>query len=241
MKKLLVILTLILTWVWAYTSWYWYTCSIKWFCDIQENKVETPANLISGNDVFMEENITETEISSSGIINNTSNAQKLSADDVLSETKIKKTETKPTKEDDTKEISEEENPKIDETQEVEVNITVLSWALDTPLEEKTDKEENLVKQEDQDSKHILCTNPIVGPIGIGIANNSQEVRNLEDFLASQWETVTRDGIYGKDEFEAMKRFQLKYRADILDPWDIAEPTGYVYKTTIKKIHELACK
>jgi hypothetical protein len=48
-------------------------------------------------------------------------------------------------------------------------------------------------------------------------------------------------VYGQDDFEAIKRFQIEFRADILDPWDIINPTGYVYKTTVKKINEVACQ
>lgn len=33
MRKLLVLLILLLSALWLYTSWYWYTCIIKWFCN----------------------------------------------------------------------------------------------------------------------------------------------------------------------------------------------------------------
>ena len=87
----------------------------------------------------------------------------------------------------------------------------------------------------------LCQKPLLGPIGLWTVNDSDEVERLEAFLIARWEKIEINGIYGQDDFDAVKRFQLEYRADILDPWDINNPTGYVYKTTVKKINEIACK
>jgi hypothetical protein len=38
----------------------------------------------------------------------------------------------------------------------------------------------------------------------------------------------------------VKQFQLKYAADILTPWGITEPTGFVYKLTQRKINLMTC-
>lgn len=223
MRKLPIIFTLMLTVAWAYTSWYWYTCNIKWFCP-QEQK-QNQINSITQEDVFLEE---ETQnplwVSLSWTVESTSNSSKLSAEDVLSENKkVEKTELVILQ---------------DEKDDIDINISVGSGSLET---EQNDEKIEAKITETSPEQHSLCTSPIIGPIWLGRDNNVAEVKNLEAFLVSQGEKLVIDGEYGQDEFEAIKRFQLKYRSDILDPWDIAEPTGYVYTTTIKKIQNLACK
>lgn len=55
------------------------------------------------------------------------------------------------------------------------------------------------------------------------------------------------GIYDKETMEWVNAFQLKYKEEVLRPWveigvhsseDI--PTGYVYKTTLRKINMIMC-
>ena len=41
--------------------------------------------------------------------------------------------------------------------------------------------------------------------------------------------------------QQQKRFQIKHRTSILDPWDETEPTGYVYRTTLKEINKVYCE
>jgi hypothetical protein len=48
------------------------------------------------------------------------------------------------------------------------------------------------------------------------------------------------GVYDAATLDAVKKFQVKYASDVLTPWGISEPTGYVYLTTRKKINELFC-
>ncbi len=222
MKGFSIILTLILTIAWGYTSWYWYTCNVKWFCNGQIQDIQKNTNILSEKDVFL---TTDETHDSTWEILKSSNSPKLSADDVLSENTNQKTQIQTKKEE----------------KSIDIN-TISSGSTNIPEERETIQKGDIAQQEETINKqHTLCTNPIIGPISLEGNNNVQEVKNLEAFLFSQGEKVTLDGIYGKDEFEAIKRFQLKYRKDILDPWKIAEPTGYVYTTTIKKIQELACK
>jgi len=127
-------------------------------------------------------------------------------------------------------------PKVqeDKKQEVDINIAVLSGSTDNS--EKDTEDASL-----DESESSLCKKPIIGPIWLWANNNTDEVERLEAFLIARWEQVEIDGVYWQDDFDAIKRFQLEYRADILDPWDIVNPTWYVYKTTVKKINEIACK
>jgi len=86
-----------------------------------------------------------------------------------------------------------------------------------------------------------CGEYLTKHIKLGSKNDVSEVRKLEAFLIQNEDAnITIDGIYSKADELAVKAFQAKYRADILDPWGIAEPSGFVYKTTRNKINELYC-
>lgn len=76
----------------------------------------------------------------------------------------------------------------------------------------------------------------------GYKNNPDEVKILQqDILNGLMSSgLVVDGIYGPKTEAAVKAFQLKYRADILDPWHIANPTGIFYKTTLAKAKNLIC-
>lgn len=224
MRKIPLFLTLLLMWAWVYTSWYWYTCNIKWFCEnswvyeasvTKETEIDTSAQ--NTNTEWQNTWEESSDISEeSDRVWETPSSEKLSADDVLSEY-----------------IAREES---EENAEEESQTGSL-------LEEE---EDNLQNQEDI-SEEVgeldivnICSVPLVWPIGLGWENDENEVKRLENFLNSQWENLSIDGVYGQADFEAVNRFQLKYKAQILDPWGITNPTGYVFKTTVKTMNEVAC-
>jgi len=99
-----------------------------------------------------------------------------------------------------------------------------------PEEVKEESPENEWEKEDATEVVTICTNPLEWPIAFGAQNDAWEVELLETFLISRWE-----------ELNAVKRFQIEYRSEILDPWGIQNPTWYVYTTTVKTINEIACK
>ncbi len=73
-------------------------------------------------------------------------------------------------------------------------------------------------------------------------NDMTGVRKLQRFL-TQYEGVIgllETGTYDESTRGAVLRFQQKYKKDILGPWSRSAPTGYVYKTTLKKINEIYC-
>jgi len=75
----------------------------------------------------------------------------------------------------------------------------------------------------------------------GRNNNPEEVRKLEIFLnKAEKEHLTVDGVYGVDDIKAVKRFQEKYRKEILTPWGMQRPSGHVFKTTRAQINKLYC-
>ena len=52
------------------------------------------------------------------------------------------------------------------------------------------------------------------------------------------ENLSLTGFYDIPTFEAMKRFQSKYKTEVLAPWNLQSATGYTYKTTRAKANQL---
>jgi hypothetical protein len=92
-----------------------------------------------------------------------------------------------------------------------------------------------------------CDTPILSSyLRRGWNNNSAQVRILQQFLNTEMGLlIPLTGFFGPITEKAVNAFQLKYAAQILDPWHVhglAEdtPTGYVYKTTQRWINLIAC-
>ena len=89
---------------------------------------------------------------------------------------------------------------------------------------------------------VKCSPYLVKPIKYGANNDHLEVKKLQSFLNKyEGEQSKITGIYDESALKAVKRFQKKYASDILLPWNITVPTGFVYKTTIKKINAIYCE
>lgn len=86
----------------------------------------------------------------------------------------------------------------------------------------------------------ICQNPLVWPMSLWGNNRTDEVEALERFLIGRWLLSESNWIFWNDVFEAVKLFQEEFRAEILTPWGVNNPTWYVGRTTIQKIQELAC-
>ncbi len=79
-------------------------------------------------------------------------------------------------------------------------------------------------------------------IRYGARNNALEVAKLQQFLNQfEGQELKVSGIYDRATRRAVEALQAKYAEDVLYPWGITRPTGYVYYTTRKKINELYCK
>ncbi len=74
-------------------------------------------------------------------------------------------------------------------------------------------------------------------------NDQAEVLKLQLFLKyfEGESALTTTGVFDQATYDAVSRFQTKYRSDILSPWGYSSPTGYVYILTKKKINEIFCK
>ncbi len=101
---------------------------------------------------------------------------------------------------------------------------------------------NPVASASEDSNETICSPYMTGYIKLGSSQNDQsEVNKLISFLnEKQGENLLLDGSYDRNDFEAVKRFQLRYSDSVLSIWGIKKPTGYVYKTTLLKINSFYC-
>lgn len=75
------------------------------------------------------------------------------------------------------------------------------------------------------------------PIDVGVDTNVKEdVMKLETFLNTyEHENLAVNGIYEKQDIEAVKRWQKKYRSFILNPMKLKNPTGTVYTLSQRQI------
>jgi hypothetical protein len=70
-------------------------------------------------------------------------------------------------------------------------------------------------------------------------NEVQDVQKLQRFLnAFEGESLVVDGVFDATDNEAVRRFQRKYSREILEVWNLSEPTGFVGITTRFKIQFL---
>jgi len=75
----------------------------------------------------------------------------------------------------------------------------------------------------------------------GKSNNASDVTKLQAFLKeSQGINVAINGVFDQQTENAVRAFQAKYLSQVMGPWGVKQPSGYVYITTVKKINELAC-
>ncbi|MDO8564971.1 MAG: hypothetical protein Q7R88_03180 [bacterium] len=76
-------------------------------------------------------------------------------------------------------------------------------------------------------------------LGLGRDNNPEQVLRLQVFLKTVAGIDTPvTGIFDAQTEAAVRIFQARYPADILAPWGLTEPTGFVGVTTKRKINEL---
>ncbi len=76
----------------------------------------------------------------------------------------------------------------------------------------------------------------------GKKNDPEQVKLLQEFLNKEMGlNLPVTGFFGPLTENAVKSFQIKYAADILTPWNLSEPTGFVYLTTLRKINQIHCE
>jgi len=80
-------------------------------------------------------------------------------------------------------------------------------------------------------------------IRLGANNDPGEVLKLQNFLRDfeGFTNVPLSGVYDLTTYNAVMVFQTRYVKDVLTPWGIDYPTGYVYITTSLAINNLYCE
>jgi len=108
-----------------------------------------------------------------------------------------------------------------------------------PAEEIEKKPEELPHPS---SLEPTCSPYLLKYIKYGAKNDPAEVEKLQKFLRDyEGEKNLRiSKVYDKTTYEAVIRFQEKYKKDILFPWKLTKGTGFVYKKTIAKVNQLYC-
>jgi hypothetical protein len=100
---------------------------------------------------------------------------------------------------------------------------------------------NVLPQTQPTTPQNQCGPYLLKYIKLGAKNDPIEVKKLQKFLVDhEGETLKIDGRYKLVDFNAVKRFQVKYSGDVLGPWGSIKSTGYVYKTTVAKINSFMC-
>lgn len=75
----------------------------------------------------------------------------------------------------------------------------------------------------------------------GYNNDKEQVKILQGLLNKYVEAgLTIDGFYGPKTEKAVNAFQIKYRDTILDPWNIENPTGIFFRTSLVQAQNLEC-
>ncbi len=87
-----------------------------------------------------------------------------------------------------------------------------------------------------------CPMYLTGYIRQGAQNDAGEVAKLQVFLNQfEGQALQVTGVYDAPTLSAVNAFQAKYASDVLTPWGMQGPSGYVYYTTQKQINTIYCK
>lgn len=87
-----------------------------------------------------------------------------------------------------------------------------------------------------------CPMYLTGYIKYGSGNDAGEVAKLQVFLNNfEANALKVSGVYDAATLAAVNAFQSKYASDVLAPWGMKGPSGYVYYTTQKEINTIYCK
>ncbi len=89
----------------------------------------------------------------------------------------------------------------------------------------------------------ICTPYLKSFIRYGAKNDIEEVKKLQLFLrdVKGMKEVKVTGIYDRTSLRAVMKFQAGLGKDVLSPWNLSSPTGYVYITTSRAINRIHCQ
>ncbi len=88
----------------------------------------------------------------------------------------------------------------------------------------------------------FCRAHITQYLRKGANNDPVEVSKLQSFLVDQegFTNLQVTGVFEDTTDAAVRAFQEKHFGIVLGPWAIQKGTGYVYRTTTKRINDLYC-
>ncbi len=88
----------------------------------------------------------------------------------------------------------------------------------------------------------FCPAHITSYMRKGANNDPVEVSKLQSFLVDQegFTSVQVNGVFDTATDAAVRAFQEKHSGIVLGPWAVQKGTGYVYRTTTKRINDLYC-
>lgn len=82
---------------------------------------------------------------------------------------------------------------------------------------------------------------ITDKVAFGKTNDMETVKKIQTYLNTyEKELLAVDGVYKNEDVDAVKRFQEKYKDQILGPWGFTSATGVVAMTTAAKINSVMC-
>lgn len=86
-----------------------------------------------------------------------------------------------------------------------------------------------------------CEPLLSGYLRLGKKNDAAEVTRLQHFLNAQLGlALAENGVFDRATDRAVRQFQAAHAAEVLTPWGITAPTGFVYKTTQRWINLMHC-
>lgn len=95
------------------------------------------------------------------------------------------------------------------------------------------------KDLDNKANNLLCKTFTSNIVLNSKKNDLGEVKLWQAFLNKELNiNLPITGFFGKLTFAAVKKFQLKYKDEILTPLNLKIPTGQIYKATINKANSL---
>lgn len=86
-----------------------------------------------------------------------------------------------------------------------------------------------------------CTALVVSYMRQGMQNDPAEVRKLQQFLNTYLHlSIPVTGFFGPMTDRGVRQFQMMHKDQILTPWGLTAPTGFVYRTTQRWINLVSC-
>jgi len=106
--------------------------------------------------------------------------------------------------------------------------------LDARSEEVEDNKDSVESNTEEAEKFDLFEENL----GVN-SNDEDEIERLQEFLNDvEDEDLNESGVFDRDTERAVKRFQEKYKTQVLDIWGLEEATGFVGITTRLKMNFL---